>query len=145
MVSRGSAFGNCKTSRSPSCAVRSQRKSAQWMWNYRSKLKLDGQCRFHARTERSARFVSPCYNGGLWPIHGRVKTRTPGSRVGLRALLLFQFALGFFRKVQMLLNHFCCIIRKLLHVGIAPTACFLFEFSQVLFVILDHHVHVGLV
>jgi hypothetical protein len=37
--------------------VRSQRKSAQWMWNYRSKLKLDEQCRFHVRTETSARFV----------------------------------------------------------------------------------------
>jgi hypothetical protein len=70
---------------------------------------------------------------------------TPVSRVELSAFRLFQLAPRFFRKVQMLLNHFCCIICKLLHIGIAPSACFLFEFSQVLFVVLDHHVHVGLV
>ena len=45
----------------------------------------------------------------------------------------------------MLLDHFGCIIRKLFHVGIAPTAGLLFELSQILFMVLNHHVDVSLV
>ena len=58
---------------------------------------------------------------------------------------LFQLALSFLRKVQVFLNHFCRIIRELLYVGIAPAVCFLFEFSQIFFMILHHHVDISFV
>jgi hypothetical protein len=45
---------------------------------------------------------------------------------------LFQLVLGLFRKIQMLLDHFCCIVGKLLHVSIAPAVCLLLKLGQVL-------------
>src|SRR6266513_913649 len=102
------------------------------MWNCRSKLKLDGQYRFHAGTDTSPRFVSTTRcNRGLWArSRSHEKRGTPVPRVELSALRLFQLALGFFRKVQMLLNYFCRIIRKLLHFGISPTASSLFACTK---------------
>src|SRR6266513_5242757 len=129
LVSRGSAFGSCKILRFPNCAVRSRRKSDRWMWSCPSKLKLDEQCRFdRPQADRC-----------------RMKDMTrPTSRVPIHRWL-FQLALDLFHQVQVLLDHFCGVIRELLHVGIAPAVCFLFEFSQIFFVILHHHVDVSFV
>jgi len=49
--------------------------------------------------------------------------------------MLFQLCLDLFGEVQMLLNHFSCVLRKLFYVRIAPAVCFLFEFSEVFFVL----------
>ena len=94
------------------------------MWKCPSKRKLDGKC---------ALFSTPRCNRGLWLVHVARKTRQAGSRVGLR---LFQLPWISFN--QVLLDHFCRGVRELLHVGIAPAFCFLFEFSQIFFVILHH-------
>jgi len=107
-----------------------------------------------ARPETSARFVSGCPSSTGRARHSvradfvKAKRRAeglPAYQSATGRLRLFQLTLSFFRKVQMLLNHFCCIISELLQVGIGSAACFLFEFSQVLFVVLDHRIHVGLV
>ena len=132
------------------------------MWNCRSKLKLHQRRVFRRADDNSPRvFVLD----SAFEILAAWRGLTVGVRRFVRAdfvnaerraedcppyqidrsLQSFQLALDLFRLVKMLLNNFCCIIRKLLHVGIAPAGCFLFEFSQVFFVVLDHHVHVVLV
>jgi hypothetical protein len=118
------------------------------MWNCPSKLKLDGDAVFTRADGNVRAFCFPDVALTVALGSFTVERQACGSlvsRVEPSALRLFQLALGFFGKGQMLLNHFCCIIRKLLQVGIAPIACFLFEFGQVFFVVLHHHVHVGLI
>ena len=120
------------------------RKSARWMSNCRSKLKLDGQCDLSRADGNRPRvlFRTPSIERRPSARSRPRETRTfPGTRRGR----LLQLALSFFRKIQVILNHFCCVIGKLLQVGIAPAACFLFEFSQILFVVFHHHIHVGFV
>src|SRR5436309_7974716 len=60
-------------------------------------------------------------------------------------LFLFQLALGLLGKVKMLLNHLGSVVRKLFHVGITAAFCFFLELGEVLFVILDHRIHVSFI
>src|SRR6516164_5679743 len=60
-------------------------------------------------------------------------------------LFLLQLALGLLGKVKMLLNDLGCVVRKFFHVGITAVFCFFLELGEVLFVILDHRIHVSFI
>ena len=78
-------------------------------------------------------------------IRARIDCRYAISRFERVLGLLFQFTLSLLREVQMLLDYLCRVVGKLLHIGIAPAVCFFLELRQVLLVIPNHRVHVGLV
>src|SRR5882762_2081994 len=58
---------------------------------------------------------------------------------------LFQFALSLFGQLKMFLDYLGRVLCKRFHIWIRPTLCLLLKFGQVLFVILDHRIHVGFV
>ena len=45
----------------------------------------------------------------------------------------------------MLLNHLRFVVRKLLNVGVGAVLCFTLEFGQILFMVFDHRIDVGLI
>src|SRR5918996_4471627 len=61
------------------------------------------------------------------------------------SVFLLQLALSLFGEVKMFLDHLGRVLGEFLHVGIGSCAGLLLKFSQILFVILHHHIHISFI